>query len=219
MECINNLKQIALAALDHEQAANNLPTGGWGYNWVGDPDRSHGRRQPGGFFYNILPYMEQKNLHDSPKVGDPAGKLRMSALMLMQPVPGFNCPSRRDLPLNPVNPIYDSIVNAEKAYDIDPKPLWFHADYKANGGSAMHQWVMGPASWADGDDPGPTGYFQIRRLTRKTPEIIMEFATNTASSQTPISPTELPIPTWWAKKISIPTSTSPVSISPTIIHF
>ncbi len=48
----------------------------------------------------------------------------------------------------------------QKPIDIDPKPLWFHADYKANGGSEMHQWVMGPASWADADDPSPAGYFQ-----------------------------------------------------------
>ena len=72
--------------------------------------------------------------------------------MLMQSVPGFNCPSRRPPSLNLVNPTYDSIINAAKAYDIDPKPLWFHADYKANGGSDMHQWVMGPGSWADRAD-------------------------------------------------------------------
>ncbi len=80
--------------------------------------------------------------------------------MLMQTMPGFNCPSRRAAPLNPVNPTYDSMVNAAKAYDVDPQAAWFHADYKANGGSEMHQWVMGPASWADGDSFGPTGYFQ-----------------------------------------------------------
>ncbi len=160
MECTNYLRQMALAALNHEQAANNLPTGGWGFNWVGDPDRSTGRRQTGGFFYNILPYMELKNLHDSPKVSDPAEKKKLSALMLMQTIPGFNCPSRRSPPLNPVNPVYDTMVNALKAADIDPKPLWFHADYKANGGSVLHGWAMGPASWADGDDPGPSGYFQ-----------------------------------------------------------
>jgi prepilin-type N-terminal cleavage/methylation domain-containing protein/prepilin-type processing-associated H-X9-DG protein len=160
MQCVNNLKQIALAALHHEQAANNLPTGGWGFNWVGDPDRSHARRQPGGFFYNILPYIEEQNLHDSAKVGDPAAKNRLSALMLMQPVPGFNCPSRRVLPLNPVNPTYDTLVNAASAFAVDPNAAWFHADYKANGGSEMHQWVMGPSSWADGDSLAATAYFQ-----------------------------------------------------------
>ncbi len=116
MECTNNLKQIALAALNHEHIVNSLPTGGWGYNWVGDPNRSHGRRQPGGFFYNILPYMELNSIHDMPKADDPTEKKRMSAMMLMQPVPGFNCPSRRAPPLNPVNPTYDTMVNAAKAY-------------------------------------------------------------------------------------------------------
>jgi prepilin-type N-terminal cleavage/methylation domain-containing protein/prepilin-type processing-associated H-X9-DG protein len=160
MECSNHLRQIVLATLNHEQLVNHYPTGGWGFNWVGDPDRGHGRRQPGGFFYNILPYMELNSVHDMPKTGDLAAKKRMSALMLMQPMPIFNCPSRRSATLNPVNPTYDTMVNAVKAYSIDPSPFWYHADYKANGGSTMYQWSMGPASWADGDDPGPTGYFQ-----------------------------------------------------------
>jgi prepilin-type N-terminal cleavage/methylation domain-containing protein/prepilin-type processing-associated H-X9-DG protein len=160
MECINNLKQISLGALHHEQAVGYFPSGGWGFNWVGDPDRSFGRRQPGGFFYNVLPYMEQKSLYNTAKVDDPAEKKRLSALMLMKSAVGFNCPTRRAAPLNPVNPTYDTMVNAAKAYDIDPKPLWFHADYKASGGSEMHPWAMGPASWSDGDDLGPNGYFQ-----------------------------------------------------------
>jgi len=160
IQCVNNLRQMAIAALRHEEVANNYPTGGWGYNWVGDPDRSHGRRQPGGFFYNILPYMELNKVHDMPKVGDPDEKKRMSAVMLMQPMSDFNCPSRRLPPLNPVNPTYDTMVNAEKAFNIDPNPVWYHADYKANGGSKMYQWMMGPDSWSDGDDLGPSGYFQ-----------------------------------------------------------
>ncbi len=34
MQCGNNLHQVALAALNHEQAVNFLPTGGWGFCWV-----------------------------------------------------------------------------------------------------------------------------------------------------------------------------------------
>ena len=40
-----------------------LPVVG-GYCWVGDPDRGFGTRQPGGWCYNVLPYLEHQDLHD-----------------------------------------------------------------------------------------------------------------------------------------------------------
>jgi prepilin-type N-terminal cleavage/methylation domain-containing protein len=42
MQCQNQLKQIALAALLHENTHRHLPAGGWGNQWVGDPDRGFG---------------------------------------------------------------------------------------------------------------------------------------------------------------------------------
>jgi prepilin-type N-terminal cleavage/methylation domain-containing protein len=46
--CKDNLKNIALAAQHHEAAYGSFPSGGWGWDWVGDPDRGFLATQPGG---------------------------------------------------------------------------------------------------------------------------------------------------------------------------
>src|SRR3977135_3561541 len=38
-QCKSNLKQLALGCLNHHDTQKHFPTGGWGYQWVGDPDR------------------------------------------------------------------------------------------------------------------------------------------------------------------------------------
>ena len=53
---------VAVAA--GARVVGRWPTAGWGWFWVGDPDSGFGREQPGGFFYNCLPYLEQQVLHD-----------------------------------------------------------------------------------------------------------------------------------------------------------
>jgi prepilin-type N-terminal cleavage/methylation domain-containing protein len=98
-QCSNNLKQMALAAQNHHDAHKIFPTGGWGYFWVGDADRGFDRDQPGGWVFNLLPFMEQQALHR--KAGDgsrdamSAGQHTGAQQVIMQPVEMVRCPSRR----------------------------------------------------------------------------------------------------------------------------
>ena len=99
MSCSNNLKQIGVASLAHENAIGHFPAGGWGCRWIGDPDRGFGKDQPGSWAYNVLPYMEQLALHDMASDGYPdlvrPEQLLKSVTMCETPVAGFYCPSRR----------------------------------------------------------------------------------------------------------------------------
>ncbi|MGA2255954.1 MAG: DUF1559 domain-containing protein, partial [Thermoguttaceae bacterium] len=94
LQCRNQLKQMGLAALNHVSTTGWFPTGGWGWVWVGDPNRGYDKGQPGGWAYNILPYIEFNYLHEmgSGKSGSPeqmAGALEMTKT----PIPTFYCPS------------------------------------------------------------------------------------------------------------------------------
>ena len=104
-QCQNHLKQIGLAFLNHEATHRHLPTVGWGWKWVGDPDRGFGREQPGTWIYNILPYIEQQALHESGSDGQPgvitAHQRTGSLTTCRTPLPGLHCPSRRLAKLYP----------------------------------------------------------------------------------------------------------------------
>ena len=62
-QCLNDLKQIALGFLEHEANHKILPTGGWSFVMVGDPNRGFDKHQPGGWNYNVLPFIEQQALY------------------------------------------------------------------------------------------------------------------------------------------------------------
>ena len=95
LQCINNLKQISLAMLNHENATKHFPTGGWGRMWVGDPDLGNNDRQPGGWIYNTLPYLEQGILHNMGTGMSGNDKLDALAKMMAVPLTEFTCPTRR----------------------------------------------------------------------------------------------------------------------------
>jgi prepilin-type N-terminal cleavage/methylation domain-containing protein len=100
-ECKNHLRQLSLAFLSHEQAMNAFPSCGWGGYWLGIPDRGFGRKQPGGWPYQILPYMEEEALFDlglglSNDAFADAHERRQST-----PLALHHCPTRRAAALYP----------------------------------------------------------------------------------------------------------------------
>jgi len=94
-QCNNNLKQLGLAALNHESALKHFPTGGWNSYFTGSPDRGAGVMQPGGAIFNILPYMEQSGLYGL-QAGKTGSNLQDAAVtMVSTPLSTTICPSRR----------------------------------------------------------------------------------------------------------------------------
>ena len=126
--CVNNLKQMALAAITHVSAQRTWPTGGWGWDWTGDADRGYGLKQPAGWTYNIMPYMEENAMHDLGKGMPLAQKNTANAARISIGLPVFYCPSRRDGTL---------FINALgfTANNSDNIPLVARTDYAANCGN------------------------------------------------------------------------------------
>lgn len=162
--CSNNIRQLGLACQQHLESQGFLPTGGWGFAWVGDPDRGYGRNQPGGWVFNILPMIEQDALRNL-QLGK-TGQARSDAAkeMLSTPLALTVCPSRRRPQLFPAGTAYwhmrtPMIGGPTTNGDMRASPTERVArgDYAANGGQA---WVQAPAGAAH-DGSGPSSYSQF----------------------------------------------------------
>jgi len=125
LQCSNNLKQLALACLQHAEAHGHLPTGGWSWAWAGEPDRGFGKDQPGGWHYNILPYIEQQALRD---LGS-GGNRQEARRRVETPVQIFHCPTRRRAV---AYPYYDK---GSPYFNIEKPTVAGHSDYAANSGT------------------------------------------------------------------------------------
>ncbi len=148
IQCHNHLRQLGLAAANHESAQGFLPSGGWGNKWAGDPDRGCGTRQPGGWVYNLLPYLEQTTVYRMGAGGDGAAAARRTAT----PLAVLHCPTRRSAVA------YPFLLGATYSYyNVNAGAVIARCDYAANCGDAYdtrpsHNAVSaGPGSYAIGD--------------------------------------------------------------------
>jgi prepilin-type N-terminal cleavage/methylation domain-containing protein len=95
-QCQNHLKQLSLGGMNFEGANGALPSGGWGWHWMGDPDAGHDKNQPGSWIYSILPYLEQAGVRTI-AAGLPLAQKKVSLMKLSEtPITLMNCPSRRE---------------------------------------------------------------------------------------------------------------------------
>jgi prepilin-type N-terminal cleavage/methylation domain-containing protein len=98
IKCANNLRQLGLACHNHHDTVGHFPTGGWGWDWGGDPDRGFGKGQPGGWIFNTMGFSEQDNSY---KLGrglpfDSPARWQLISQRFSTPLPIYNCPSRRN---------------------------------------------------------------------------------------------------------------------------
>jgi prepilin-type processing-associated H-X9-DG protein len=129
-QCINNLKQISLAWIMHAETHGYLPTAGWWGDWVGDPDRGFDSRQPGGWIYNILPFVEQQQIRDMGQGLTVKEKWPVFQQREAFTIGYLNCPSRRSSVPYP-NGADHSPVNSRKSETHG------RCDYAANAGDIL----------------------------------------------------------------------------------
>ena len=127
-QCQNHLKQIGLACLNHESTHGFFPSNGWGFRWMGDPDRGFGEKQPGGWIYSLLPYLEQTSVHSIGRGLPETQKREQLAIQKAHVVPAFHCPTRRAATGYPGD---------ELSYNSEEPEMVAKSDYAANEGSTL----------------------------------------------------------------------------------
>jgi prepilin-type N-terminal cleavage/methylation domain-containing protein/prepilin-type processing-associated H-X9-DG protein len=163
LNCKNNLKQLALGCMNHESLAKRLPAGGWGWAWTGDPDMGTAQCQPGGWIFNVLPFVEQPALHN---LGagllpwDRPEKFTANLQRLSTPLSVLYCPSRRRAIAYPWN-AHPAVANAGVPVTVGRSDFAANGGdtftYGSSGGPRLYSWVLylgmdeaGPATPEDG---------------------------------------------------------------------
>ena len=148
--CSNNLKQLGDACLLHLEKYNRFPTGGWGEMWVGLPHRGTRAEQPGGWIYNILPYMDQQNMHDLGMAGTAGGDYQAGSNERIQtPLAILYCPTRRSVVGYPA--VEQQARRPHETATVPEITRVGRTDYAINGGSQQIGEVDGPDSLEDAD--------------------------------------------------------------------
>lgn len=157
--CRNNLKQLGLAMDNHLSVYGRYPSDGWGHAWVGEPDRGTGKDQPGGWIYNLLPYLEQQPLREQGRGLGPTEKHQALSRLVLTPLAVARCPTRPAPTLSPATP-------AGVLYNADWATQVAKTDFAVNGGDYFTESAIwqGPATLEQGDN-GPYPWTDLAQFT------------------------------------------------------
>ncbi|MDV6032660.1 MAG: DUF1559 domain-containing protein [Phycisphaera sp. RhM] len=135
--CSNNLRQLALGTHQFHNTHRRIPTNGWGFRWMGEPGRGTEEQQPGGWAFQLLPFIEQTQISSSISGVSGPRKAERLAKMASTPVSIFRCPSRPGAATMPVAAeiIYVNAANVDFSN---------RTDYAINEGD-----------WVSNSGPGP----------------------------------------------------------------
>ncbi|MEQ1830025.1 MAG: DUF1559 domain-containing protein [Pirellula sp.] len=158
MSCMNNQKQLVLAAQLHEGAHKKFPSTGWGYNWVGMHDQGTGKKQPGSWIFSVLPFLEQGNLWtSSPTLLRPHTSDQFQRFVL-EKMPQLVCTSKG------LNDPLSATETVSYRYGTTVK-LVSRGDYAINAGDKLLINNAGPTSigdnsfvWPNHDKPSGMAY-------------------------------------------------------------
>jgi len=136
-QCKNNLKNLALGSLNYHDAHQIFPTGGWGYWWVGDADRGFDGDQPGGWIFNVLPFVELSNMHalagDGNRETISARQKEGALKLIVSPLDLIRCPSRRLGNVHP-KPVDGDYYANNSASASGSEAVAGRSDYAINAG-------------------------------------------------------------------------------------
>ena len=169
LQCCNNLKQLSLGAMQHVEQHGYFPTGGWGWHWTGDADRGFSKHQPGGWVYNVLPYVEQDRLHELPADSLPrkltTKQKDLANVMVKTPLVIMNCPSRRESVLYPKDTDSGTFVGYNVTDNSPADNVVARGDYAINcGDKVITEWFPGPPDLETGMDDKWSGWHDVKHF-------------------------------------------------------
>ncbi|TWT93386.1 hypothetical protein Pla108_38800 [Botrimarina colliarenosi] len=151
-QCKNQLKQMGLACLLHEDTHGFFPSGGWGTKFLAEPNSGYGKNQPGSWYYSVFSYLEENGLRDLGRGKDPGtAAWRTDILQLLRtPVGVFNCPSRRSVAIG----ISTNVGSTDFSFTNGSPAA--KGDYAGNTGTSVCTASSGYGGGPDFDQAGLT---------------------------------------------------------------
>ena len=153
IRCAANLRTIGLAMTIHQESKGHWPSGGWHFNWIGEPERGTGPKQPGSWIFNLLGYLGEDSLRSAG--ANLTGHARHAALRrrCATPLELLHCPSRRPARAYPYRENQRPFTRGGRL--TTPLRMAAKTDYAANVGDGLSvefDWKWpGPQSLEEGD--------------------------------------------------------------------